>query len=156
MEEKSGSSYVRNDHLQKSLNTKATARFAQLITEYYEKVKRPLSILDFCCGEGEPTFDLFKQLEANKVEIEKIVGYDISEETLGVAKKKNSGSPKLQFIKKNLETEFLEVEQYDAVIVLFGLHCMGNLDKAVESIYRSLKPGGLLLSLTPIEGKELY
>lgn len=38
MEEKTVSSYVRNDRLQKSLNAKATDRFAELITEYSRKV----------------------------------------------------------------------------------------------------------------------
>jgi ubiquinone/menaquinone biosynthesis C-methylase UbiE len=33
-----------------------------LIKSKFEKEKRPLTILDFCCGHGIPTFQLLEKL----------------------------------------------------------------------------------------------
>lgn len=129
---------------------KAVKRWSELITEHYKKVNKPLSIVDFCCGSGEPTIELFSQLLQNKVEIESMIGYDILDVALDEARQASHEGTKLRFQKKNLEEEFNDVEQYDVVVALFGLHCMHDLGKVVGSIYRSLKPGGLLLSLTPL------
>jgi|JI6StandDraft_1071083.scaffolds.fasta_scaffold1173893_1 2-polyprenyl-3-methyl-5-hydroxy-6-metoxy-1,4-benzoquinol methylase len=78
-----------------------------------------------------------------------MVGYDISEEMIEVAEK-NKISKEMRFGQKNLEKDFDEVEQYDVVIVLFGLHWMNDLDSAAGRISKSLRDGGLLLTLTPI------
>lgn len=50
-----------------------------MITKLYHDLKRPLAIADFCCGWGEHTFELLKGLENNKVEVNHIVGFDISD-----------------------------------------------------------------------------
>ena len=78
--------YIKNDHFQKSITNPTISIFAQRIKAYFEHVKHPLKILDLCCGYGEPTFDLYQTLIREKVEIEKVTGYDLSADQIGIAK----------------------------------------------------------------------
>ena len=72
-----------------------------------------------------------------------------------IAKHNNTFEPKVQFIKKNVESEFNDVEKFDFAICLFGLHWMNDLEAALTAIHRSLKQGGILLSLTPLGYPDL-
>jgi SAM-dependent methyltransferase len=69
---------------------------------------------------------------------------------------KNTFFPQVDFKRKNVETEFEDVAEYDVVVCLFGLHWMNDLESTLGKIHRSLKAGGLLLSLTPIEIHDLF
>lgn len=51
-------SYIRNDHFQKRENDKIIPHFVEIIKDKFNHEKKPLSILDFCCGHGVPTFQL--------------------------------------------------------------------------------------------------
>lgn len=67
-----------------------------------------------------------------------MVGFDLSDSLITLARSKFL-APNLKFEQKNLE-EFDEVEEYDAIIVVFGLHWMNDLNKAVKALQRSIKP----------------
>lgn len=77
-----------------------------------------------------------------------MVGYDISEEFLDMSKR--FASDKLHFQRCNLEKGFNAVEQFDVMVIFHGLQWMNDLDRAVEAAALSLKPGGLLFTLTYI------
>ena len=85
-----------------------------------------------------------------------MIGYDVSEEMISVAKHNNKFEPKVQFYKKNIESGFNDVEKFDVAICLFGLHWMNELEPAIPAIHRSLKKGGILLSLTPLGYPDLF
>jgi SAM-dependent methyltransferase len=72
------------------------------------------------------------------------------------AQNKNEHFPQLQFHRKNVESEFDDVDQYDVAICLFGLHWMNDLEHTATAIHKSLRTDGILLSLTPIEIKDLF
>lgn len=55
-----------------------------------------------------------------------------------------------------METSFQDVGKFDVVVALFALHWMNDVEKAIENIGKSMKPGGLLLSITPLENEELF
>lgn len=65
------------------------------IKKKYEELKRPLEICDFCCGCGDTTAELLEKIEAEGVQVAKVVGYDISNEFLELSKK--YASDKLTF-----------------------------------------------------------
>jgi 2-polyprenyl-3-methyl-5-hydroxy-6-metoxy-1,4-benzoquinol methylase len=90
------------------------------------------------------------------VEIEKIVGYDVSEDMINFGQGRNEHYPQVDFKKKNIETEYDDIAQYDVAYCLFGLHWMSNIDHVVHCISLSLKPKGIFLSLTPIGNHELF
>ena len=70
---------------------------------------------------------LKKKLEDRGVQIEKIVGYDLSTEMISLAQQQNHHFANVKFIEKNVETEFCDVNEYDFVICLFGLQWMNNI-----------------------------
>ena len=72
------------------------------------------------------------------------------------AQNKNEHFPQLQFHRKNVESEFDDVDQYDVATCLFGLHWMNDLEHTVAAIHKSLRADGIFLSLTPIEIKDLF
>lgn len=84
-----------------------------------------------------------------------MIGYDISGELITIAQQNNPFVPKVEFYKRNIEKEFNDVERFDFAICLFGLHWMNNLEAALTAIHRSLKKGGILLSLTPLGYPDL-
>lgn len=66
-------------------------------------MKRPLKILDLCCGHGVPTFNLYQTLIKEKVEVDKVIGYDLSADQIGIAKETYSAEAKLHFEQKDIE-----------------------------------------------------
>ena len=59
--------YPKTDHLQRVFNEKALTHYTELITNKYNQNKKPLAIVDLCCGYGMPTFALRERLLNNGV-----------------------------------------------------------------------------------------
>ena len=99
--------------------------------------KRPGYVMDFGCGTGSATPHLLDLLKAQS-----ILGIDISSRSLDVAKRTH-GSEHVQFL---LLDRYHPTEQIDLVVSNGAFHHI-PLDKrlsAVNYIFRSLRPGGLL------------
>ena len=104
------------------------------------KASQPQYLLDVATGTGDFALEAIKLLKPVK-----IVGVDISQGMLDVAKEK--------ITKKRLDTQF-EVQladserlpfahnTFDAVTVAFGVRNFENLEKGLSDMYRVLKPGG--------------
>jgi demethylmenaquinone methyltransferase/2-methoxy-6-polyprenyl-1,4-benzoquinol methylase len=107
--------------------------------------KNPDSILDIATGTG----DLAIQF-AIKTKASKVVGLDLSEGMLEVAKKKAEKTPittKLDFIKGDSENLPFNDNTFDVISVSFGIRNFENLEKGLSEIYRVLKPSGLFIIL---------
>lgn len=107
--------------------------------------KHPTSILDIATGTG----DLALQF-AEKIEADRIVGLDLSEGMLSIAKKKalkNPSHSKVEFIKGDSENLPFEDNSFDAITVSFGIRNFEDLDKGLSEIYRVLSPGGIFVIL---------
>lgn len=101
---------------------------------------KPKYILDVATGTGDFAFESIKILKP-----EKIVGVDISEGMLEIAKEK--------IIKRKLQDKFevnlgdsekllFDDESFDAVTVAYGVRNFENLEKGLADMLRVLKPGG--------------
>jgi demethylmenaquinone methyltransferase / 2-methoxy-6-polyprenyl-1,4-benzoquinol methylase len=105
---------------------------------------RPKTILDVATGTGDFA------LAALRLEPEKIIGIDISEEMLrhGRAKVHTRGVDELITL-QNGEAESLPFDEgvFDAAIVAFGVRNFEYLDKGLSEMYRVLRPGGKLVVL---------
>jgi len=107
--------------------------------------KNPESILDIATGTGDLAIQFAKKSAASK-----IVGLDLSEGMLSVARKKvldTQLSEKIEFIKGDSEALPFAENTFDAITVSFGIRNFENLEKGLSEILRVLKPSGLFVIL---------
>jgi demethylmenaquinone methyltransferase/2-methoxy-6-polyprenyl-1,4-benzoquinol methylase len=107
--------------------------------------RNPESILDIATGTGDLAIKFATATQANR-----IIGLDLSEGMLSMAKKKISGSEiseKLVFVQGDSEALDFEDNLFDVVTVSFGIRNFENLEKGLSEIYRVLKKDGLFVIL---------
>ena len=105
---------------------------------------KPNSILDIATGTG------YLAINLAKTNASKIIGLDISEGMLSVARKKVQGTNlenKVEFIKGDSEAIPFNDNTFDAITVSFGIRNFENLEKGLADILRVLKPGGTFVIL---------
>ena len=72
-------------------------------------MNRPIAIVDICCGYGLHSHYLHEHLAIRGVQIEKIVGVDISKQLVDEGRKKYKDDFKLSFKVANIEASFNDV-----------------------------------------------
>jgi len=102
-------------------------------------IKSMDNILDLCCGTGD-FCEIIKKEHPNA----EILGADFSENMLEIAREKN---PCISYVQCDAVNLPFKDNSFDVVIVGFGLRNILNAEKAVEEIYRVLKPNGKFLHL---------
>jgi demethylmenaquinone methyltransferase/2-methoxy-6-polyprenyl-1,4-benzoquinol methylase len=106
---------------------------------------KPRIILDVATGTGDFAFEAINILKP-----EKIIGVDISEGMLEVARKKiNDRNLHHIFSVQMGDSEGLQFadDHFDAITVAFGVRNYQNLEKGLADMYRVLKPGGKIVIL---------
>lgn len=106
---------------------------------------QPESILDIATGTGDLAIKFAENTSASK-----IIGLDLSEGMLEVARKKIIGTDlenKVDFIKGDSEALPFDDNLFDAITVSFGIRNFENLEKGLSEILRVLKPKGLFIIL---------
>lgn len=103
------------------------------------KINKHYNVLDLCCGTGDLA-RVIKKIEPETI----VVGVDFSQNMLDIAKSKSSN---IQFIHADATKLPFEDNSFDIVTMGFGLRNIPNAEKAVEEIYRVLKPNGQFLHL---------
>lgn len=109
------------------------------------KAIRPRVMLDVATGTGDFAFEAINILKP-----EKIIGVDISEGMLDVARKKiNERNLQHIFSVQMGDSEGLHFpdDHFDAITVAFGVRNYQNLEKGLADMYRVLKPGGKIVIL---------
>lgn len=109
------------------------------------KAIKPRIMLDVATGTGDFAFEAIKILEP-----EKIIGVDISEGMLDVARKKiNERNLQHIFSVQMGDSEGLHFadDHFDAITVAFGVRNYQNLEKGLADMYRVLKPEGKIVIL---------
>jgi demethylmenaquinone methyltransferase/2-methoxy-6-polyprenyl-1,4-benzoquinol methylase len=105
----------------------------------------PDSILDIATGTGDLALKFAQKIPAGR-----IVGLDLSEGMLSVARKKakhSTQTQKVEFIKGDSEALPFEDDTFDAITVSFGIRNFENLEKGLSEIRRVLTPGGRFVIL---------
>lgn len=99
-------------------------------------------ILDLGCGYGE-NLTKFKEMGACE-----IIGLDISEKMLSMAKEHISGSSNIKLIKCSMEC-LSEIKSnlgiFDVVVSSLAMHYIQNYSQLINTIYSLLIPNGILL-----------
>jgi len=110
----------------------------------YLKNSSPKRILDVASG----TADL--AIESLRLNPEKVIGIDISEEMLriGIAKVERKGlQHKIRLQVGDSENLQFENDYFDAITVAFGVRNFENLEKGLSEMFRVLKPKGKVVIL---------
>ncbi len=109
-----------------------------------------MKVLDLGCGFGENCIE-FKKMGASKV-----VGIDISENMLKIAK---SEYQDIDFRRQDIENLSILDENYDIVFSSLTFHYIQNFEKLIKTIYNCLEVDGCVifsqehpLSTAPING----
>ena len=101
---------------------------------------KPKLMLDVATGTGDFAFESLKILNPDK-----IIGVDISQGMLDVARKKITNrklQDKFEVQLGDSEGLLFDEHTFDAVTVAFGVRNFENLQKGIDDIFRVLKPGG--------------
>ncbi|GAB1450837.1 bifunctional demethylmenaquinone methyltransferase/2-methoxy-6-polyprenyl-1,4-benzoquinol methylase UbiE [Draconibacterium sp.] len=122
------------------------------------KSHHPKLILDIATGTGDFA------IAATKIKESSVVGIDISEGMLEVGRRKilkKKLTDRIELIKADSEDLPFENNNFDAVIVGFGVRNFETLKKGLAEIERVLKPGGVFYVLEfskPVKSpfKQMY
>ena len=103
-------------------------------------------IMDVATGTGDLAIAMAKRVEGTH-----ILGIDLSEEMLQVARTKIEKlglSDRIEVHKGDAENlDIVESDSIDAATVAFGVRNFENLEGGLSEIYRTLKPGGKFVVL---------
>lgn len=104
--------------------------------------KKNIDILDIATGTGDVAFRLSQMIQQSK-----IIGIDLSEGMLKIARKKKTEKypqSNIQFIKGDSLNLPFPNNTFDAITVAYGVRNFSNLPKGLSEMKRVLKPGGTL------------
>lgn len=103
----------------------------------------PQRILDVACGTGDVTFDL-----NNRFPQTEIVGLDLSEKMLDIARKRLAESAvplithRIKFEKGDCLKLAFDDNSFDLITVAYGVRNFEHLLKGIKEMTRVLRPGG--------------
>lgn len=145
------------DFLNHFLSLGIDIRWRKKAIKYLQK-DQPKQILDIATGTGDFA------IESLKLNPEKVIGIDISEGMLGVGRQKmikKGFSEIIDMQSGDSENLHFKDNNFDAVIVAFGVRNFENLEKGLSEMNRVLKPGGKAVILefskpTVFPFKQLY
>lgn len=104
------------------------------------KRDKPQLLLDVATGTGDFAFEAIEILGP-----EKVIGVDISEGMLSIAKEKilkRQLSDRFEVRMGDSEKLLFDDNTFDAVTVAYGVRNFENLEKGIADMLRVLKPGG--------------
>ncbi|MEX1026551.1 MAG: class I SAM-dependent methyltransferase [Candidatus Paceibacterota bacterium] len=114
---------------------KALAKRA--VKKYFQG--RPAEILEVGCGTGDNLAEIVQEDEKWYG-----TGVDISPAMVQRATEKQSNERRLSFREMNIEKTVLD-KKYDVVLLLGVVGYFGDNQKAFDTIFKALKPGGLFI-----------
>jgi demethylmenaquinone methyltransferase/2-methoxy-6-polyprenyl-1,4-benzoquinol methylase len=108
------------------------------------KPYQPKKILDVATGTGDFA------IAASKLDVEEIIGFDLSEKMIRVGEekvKRLSLGQLIHFEKGDSENMPFQDGAFDAITVAFGVRNFENMQKGLDEFLRVLKPGGVAIIL---------
>ena len=120
---------------------RAVERFAKYI-------KADGTVLDYACGTGVVSYKI-------AADVKEVHAIDSSAEMVDVAKERarEREVANVHFARKTIFDETLGRESYDVILAFNILHLLEDVREAVQRASELLKPGGLVVSLTPCLGE---
>lgn len=132
---------------------KKTRKFEQMFITTVEYAKKYLTasdiVLDYGCGTGIEAIELADTVNT-------IHGIDISSNMVETAKRKAAERKigNIDFAQTTLFDEGYTRESFDVILVFNVLHFLEDTQKVMNRIHELVKPGGLMISVTPCSGEK--
>lgn len=106
------------------------------------------TVLDYACGTGVVSFKI-------AADVKEVHGIDTSAGMIDLAKAKarEAEVDNVQFSRRTLFDDKLNIESYEVVLALNILHLLEDARQAIQRVSDLLKPGGLMVSVTPCLGE---
>jgi ubiquinone/menaquinone biosynthesis C-methylase UbiE len=101
-------------------------------------------VLDVCCGAGASAFPAAELVGPEG----KVIGVDISQKLLELARSKATGLGNIDFELGDLLSLGFSSESFDAVVCVFGIFFVPDMEMAVRELWRCVRPGGQLAVTT--------
>ncbi|GBD29392.1 Ubiquinone/menaquinone biosynthesis C-methyltransferase UbiE [bacterium HR32] len=99
--------------------------------------------LDVCCGTGDLALLLKERLGPTG----RAVGVDFAEPMVRLARQRGAGLPGVWFVQADAEALPFPQDSVDVAAVGFGVRNVARVERALEELWRVLKPGGRLVVL---------
>ena len=103
-------------------------------------IRPGMRALDLACGTGDITFDLARHGA-------RAVGLDVTHRMVQIASGKRSPAAAARFIVGDMMALPFEDRQFDLITSGYGIRNVPAIEPALREISRTLRPGGLFLSL---------
>lgn len=105
------------------------------------------SILEIGCGRGGFTLEIYNRFP----EVKKIVASDFSNEALSILKSRMTGFQSSKIVVKNEDIQKLSFSEnsFDLVISMETIEHVAESKKAIQELFRVLRPGGYLILTCP-------
>jgi ubiquinone/menaquinone biosynthesis C-methylase UbiE len=105
-----------------------------------------MRVLDVCCGTGASALPAAKAVGNGG----RVIGVDLSENLLELAQQKAKALQlgNIEFLKADMTELPFEQESFDAVIIVFGIFFVPDMEEQVRKLWRLVKPGGKLAVTT--------
>lgn len=105
------------------------------------------SLLDIGCGTGDVTIDFI--LPILPINFSRLIGVDLSDDMVKFAREQYS-YPRISFEKFDFGLELQKqlmrhIEPFDHITSFYCLHWIQNQEKAIQNLYKLLKPNGDIL-----------
>ena len=132
---------------------KRSQKIDQTEIKTLENTKKYLNVndivLDYGCAIGTMAIEIADN-------VKKIHGIDISTKMIDTAKRKavERKIKNIEFTKSTIFDERFKRESFDVILAFNILHFLEDTQKVIKRINELLKPGGLIISVTPCLGEK--
>jgi 2-polyprenyl-3-methyl-5-hydroxy-6-metoxy-1,4-benzoquinol methylase len=125
--------------------------YIRIIDRTKKYLKSSDIVLDFGCGTG-----LISNEIADKVKF--INAIDISSKMIEIAKNKavNRKIQNIDYIQSTIFDKRYKSGSFDVILAFYILHLLEDNHKIIQRINDLLKPGGLIISVTPCFGEKIF
>ena len=131
------------------------SHICQLVRPHLPEFKEKQECLDFLCGDGSISLELFDELPGGS----RLVGMDNNRDSLSAFHGKLSSQKSNIFLsKQSLRHHPFGASVFDLVWGIWAFEHPGNLNRVLRTLYPVLKPGATLICSSPLHGSfsELY
>jgi ubiquinone/menaquinone biosynthesis C-methylase UbiE len=101
-------------------------------------------VLDVCCGAGASALPAAKSVGPTG----KVIGIDLSEKLLELARTKATGLTNIEFEPGDMLDLRFSNDSFDAVVCVFGIFFVPDMEMAVRQLWRCVRPRGQLAVTT--------